>query len=137
MSKNILKKFGFVDFVIIIGVIIALMIGVCTAKHFRQTADKQIEATSPITFQVFLRGVTVTGQDFPIVKGDSKSMSIAAASILAKVTRDRLCADFDVAYPEYGIAKHKGYPTKDHMEAVRLHGPSPIHRRSFLKFLEK
>ena len=71
-----------------------------------------------------------------VVKGDSKSYSIAAASILAKVTRDRQCAELDREYPEYGIAKHKGYPTKDHMEAVRRHGPSPIHRRSFLKFLD-
>ena len=74
---------------------------------------------------------------FPVVKGDSKSMSIAAASILAKVTRDRMCADLDLEYPEYGIAKHKGYPTKDHMDAVRLYGPSPIHRKSFLKFLDR
>ena len=72
-----------------------------------------------------------------VVKGDSISMSIAAASILAKVTRDRQCAELDRLYPEYGIAKHKGYPTKDHMDAVREHGPSPIHRRSFLKFLDK
>lgn len=74
---------------------------------------------------------------FPVVKGDSQSMSIAAASILAKVTRDRMCVSLHEAYPMYGIAKHKGYPTKDHMEAVRLHGPSPIHRKSFLKFLDK
>ena len=72
-----------------------------------------------------------------VVKGDAKSYSIAAASILAKVTRDRQCEELDKAYPEYGIAKHKGYPTKEHMDAVREHGPSPIHRRSFLKFLEK
>ena len=78
------------------------------------------------------------GFDIPtetVVKGDSKSYSIAAASILAKVTRDRGCAELDKEYPMYGIAKHKGYPTKDHMEAVRKYGPSPIHRRSFLKFL--
>lgn len=74
---------------------------------------------------------------FPVVKGDNKSMSIAAASILAKVTRDRMCVSLHETYPMYGIAKHKGYPTKDHMEAVRLHGPSPIHRKSFLKFLDK
>ena len=73
----------------------------------------------------------------PIVKGDSKSYSIAAASILAKVTRDRGCAELDKQFPLYGIAKHKGYPTKEHMDAVREHGPSPIHRRSFLKFLDK
>ena len=72
-----------------------------------------------------------------VVKGDSISASIAAASILAKVTRDRGCIELDAAYPEYGIAKHKGYPTKDHMDAVRKYGPSPIHRRSFLKFLDK
>ena len=72
-----------------------------------------------------------------VVGGDAKSYSIAAASILAKVTRDRGCIELDRLYPEYGIAKHKGYPTKDHMEAVRIHGPAPIYRKSFLKFLEK
>lgn len=70
-----------------------------------------------------------------VVKGDSKSYSIAAASILAKVTRDRGCIELDKTYPMYGIAKHKGYPTKEHMEAVRKYGPSPIHRKTFLKFL--
>ena len=72
-----------------------------------------------------------------VVKGDAKSYSIAAASILAKVTRDRQCLELDKEYPEYGIAKHKGYPTKDHMEAVRQYGVAPIYRRSFLKFLDK
>ena len=72
-----------------------------------------------------------------VVKGDAKSYSIAAASILAKVTRDRGCIELDREYPEYGIAKHKGYPTKDHMDAVREHGPAPIYRKSFLKFLDK
>ena len=70
-----------------------------------------------------------------VVKGDSLSFSIAAASILAKVTRDRGCAELDRLYPQYGIAKHKGYPTKEHMDAVRKYGPSPIHRKTFLKFL--
>ena len=72
-----------------------------------------------------------------IVKGDAKSASIAAASILAKVTRDRQCIELDREYPEYNIAKHKGYPTKEHMDAVREHGPAPIYRMSFLKFLDK
>ena len=72
-----------------------------------------------------------------VVKGDAKSPSIAAASILAKVTRDRQCEELDALYPEYGFAKHKGYPTKDHMQKVRELGPCPEHRRSFLKFLEK
>ena len=64
-------------------------------------------------------------------------MNIAAASILAKVTRDRMCIDLDRDYPEYGIAKHKGYGTKDHMNALRTYGPSPIHRKQFIRFLEK
>ena len=72
-----------------------------------------------------------------VVKGDAKSPSIAAASILAKVTRDRQCAELDALYPEYGFAKHKGYPTKDHMQKVRELGPCPEHRRTFFKFLDK
>ncbi len=71
-----MKKFSLVDLVIISGVVIALIVGVCTAKHFRQTADKQIEATSPITFQVFLRGVTVTGKEFPVKKEDKTFITI-------------------------------------------------------------
>ena len=67
-----MKKFGIVDLIIIIGVMIALSVGLYTAKNLRQTADKQIEATSPITFQVFIRGVTVTGDEFPI-KSDGKT----------------------------------------------------------------
>ena len=66
-----------------------------------------------------------------IVKGDSKSLSIAAASIVAKVTRDRLMVEAEARYPEYGFAQHKGYPTATHMEAVKHLGPSPIHRFSF------
>ena len=81
------------------------------------------------------RGFTIPTET--VVKGDAISASIAAASILAKVTRDRGCIELDKEYPMYGIAKHKGYPTKDHMAAVIEHGPSPIHRRSFLKFLDK
>lgn len=72
-----------------------------------------------------------------VVKGDSLSMSIAAASILAKVTRDRMCEAMDKAYPQYGIAKHKGYGTKEHMAALREFGPSPIHRTKFTRFLNE
>ena len=72
-----------------------------------------------------------------VVKGDAKSYSIAAASILAKVTRDRQCLELDKQYPQYNIAKHKGYPTKEHMDAVREHGVTEIYRKSFLKFLDK
>lgn len=81
-------------------------------------------------------------RDFPIparavVHGDALSPSIAAASILAKVTRDRLCIELDRAYPQYGIAVHKGYGTRAHMEALRTYGPSPIHRQKFIRFLER
>ena len=72
-----------------------------------------------------------------VVKGDATSMSIAAASVLAKVARDRICADLDRDYPEYGIAKHKGYGTKAHMDALRKYGPSPIHRKKFIRFLDE
>ena len=72
-----------------------------------------------------------------VIKGDSKSMSIAAASVLAKVARDRLCLELDRKYPQYGIAKHKGYGTKEHMDALRKYGPSPIHRKKFIRFLDK
>lgn len=74
--KNLFGKFNIVDIVIVLGVIIALVVGVATTKHFRQTADKQIEATSPITFQVFLRGVTVTGEEFPIKSNDKTFITI-------------------------------------------------------------
>ena len=72
-----------------------------------------------------------------VIHGDAISPSIAAASILAKVTRDRQCIELDKAYPQYGIAKHKGYGTKAHMQALREYGPAPIHRKQFIRFLEK
>ncbi|MCI9543927.1 MAG: ribonuclease HII [Acutalibacter muris] len=72
-----------------------------------------------------------------IVKGDSKCACIAAASILAKVSRDRLLREWDTQYPEYGFAKHKGYGTKAHYEAINKYGILPVHRRSFLKNLGK
>jgi ribonuclease HII len=66
-----------------------------------------------------------------LVKGDAKSASIAAASIVAKVTRDRLMRDFDTRFPAYGFCRHKGYGTAKHLEQLRRHGPSPIHRKTF------
>ncbi len=69
----------------------------------------------------------------PIIKGDSKSISIAAASILAKVTRDNIMYQYDEMYPQYGFKGHKGYGTKEHYEAIEKHGITPIHRKSFLK----
>ena len=69
----------------------------------------------------------------PIIKGDAKSVSIAAASILAKVTRDRLMVEYDKVMPEYGFASHKGYGSKEHIEAIKKYGPTPIHRKTFIK----
>ena len=83
--------------------------------------------------------VTIPGVDIdqvPIIGGDAKSVSIAAASIVAKVTRDHMMAEYDVMFPEYGFAKHKGYGTAAHIAAIREFGPCPIHRRSFItKFI--
>lgn len=73
----------------------------------------------------------------PVIKGDSISMSIAAASVLAKVARDRICTELDRDYPQYKIAKNKGYGTKDHISALFEYGPSPIHRKKFIRFLDE
>ena len=81
------------------------------------------------------RGFTVPTKT--VVHGDAISQSIAAASILAKVTRDRLCYEYDKEYPEYGFAKHKGYGTKLHTDAIKQYGVTPIHRPSFLVKLLK
>ena len=72
-----------------------------------------------------------------VVHGDAISPSIAAASIIAKVTRDRICEELDRQYPEYKIAKHKGYATKEHMNALREFGVAPIYRTKFIRFLDK
>ena len=82
--------------------------------------------------------VTIPGVEIrqvPIIKGDAKSVSIAAASIIAKVTRDRLMVQYDEIYPEYGFASNKGYGAAAHIEALKKYGPTPIPRRSFLKNL--
>lgn len=70
-------------------------------------------------------------QQWTIVKGDGKSLSIAAASVLAKVTRDRIMQEYHQSYPEYEFDRHKGYPTKRHREKIQQHGPCPIHRKTF------
>lgn len=80
---------------------------------------------------VSIPGISI--RQVPIIKGDAKSISIAAASILAKVTRDRMMEEYGRVYPEYGFEKHKGYGTAAHMDAIRRLGPCPIHRRTFLK----
>ena len=85
-------------------------------------------------------GNIARGYDIPtlcIVKGDARSCSVAAASILAKVTRDRICEEDAKKYPNYNFQKHKGYSTKEHMYLLRKYGPCEIHRKSFLKFLNE
>jgi len=77
----------------------------------------------------FLPEVDLPGE--AVVGGDGRSLCIAAASVVAKVERDRLMAEYDRIYPQYGFAKHKGYPTPEHLRALREHGPCPIHRMSF------
>lgn len=80
--------------------------------------------------------VTIPGVSYPqvpIIKGDAKSISIGAASIVAKVTRDRLMVEYDKVFPEYGFASNKGYGARTHIEALKEYGPTPIHRRSFIK----
>ena len=79
--------------------------------------------------------VTIPNLSFPqvpIIKGDAKSASIAAASIIAKVTRDRLMQEYDKLMPEYGFAAHKGYGAQEHIAALKKFGPSPIHRKTFI-----
>ena len=96
-------------------------------------AIENLKVTPDILFN---DAVTIPGVDIlqvPIVKGDAKSQSIAAASIMAKVTRDRMMQAYDEAYPMYGFARNKGYGTKEHMNAIREYGPCPIHRKTFIK----
>nr|WP_027872190.1 ribonuclease HII [[Eubacterium] cellulosolvens] len=84
---------------------------------------------------IFVDAVTIPDLDIPqipIIKGDAKSQSIAAASIVAKVTRDRMMKEYDRLYPDYDFASNKGYGTKKHIEALKELGPCPIHRRTFI-----
>lgn len=94
-----------------------------------------VSALTP-TPQILLNdAVTIPGlsaRQVPIIKGDAKSVSIAAASIMAKVTRDRMMVQYDALYPAYGFAKHKGYGTAAHIAALKEYGPCPIHRRTFI-----
>ena len=100
------------------------------------TMKRAVEGLSVAADYAMIDGNRRPPLDIPceyIVKGDARSMSIAAASILAKVTRDRLMLEYAEKYPEYAFDKHKGYGTKLHVEKILEHGPCPIHRLSFLK----
>lgn len=99
--------------------------------------QKAIAALDPQPDYILADAVTIPKIAIPqegIVKGDAKSVSIAAGSIIAKVTRDRIMYEYDKLYPEYGFASHKGYGTKAHIEAIKEYGMLDIHRRSFIHF---
>lgn len=99
----------------------------------RQAMVAAISRLSPLPDYLLLDAIEI---DLPIeqkalIHGDARSVSIAAASILAKVERDRRMEEFDEIYPQYGLAQHKGYGTPEHLEALRVHGPTPLHRFSY------
>jgi ribonuclease HII len=107
-------------------------INILQATH--RAMNEALAQLSPPPEHALVDGTRVKTLRFPqtpIVKGDARSYSIAAASVLAKVTRDRQAAEWDQQWPEYGFAEHKGYGTPKHLEAIRQYGPCPIHRRSF------
>lgn len=96
--------------------------------------EKAVNSLNPLPDSLLIDGsnrISVSLPQETIIKGDSKSCSIAAASILAKVTRDSIMINYNDAYPEYNFIKHKGYPTREHLEAIRRFGASPIHRKTF------
>lgn len=124
---------------------IAVGIGMASPKRIDEinilqaTYEAMREAISKLSIvpQILLNDAVtipqVTIPQVPIIKGDAKSVSIAAASIVAKVTRDRMMVEYDKVMPEYGFASNKGYGAAAHIEALKKYGPSPIHRASFIK----
>lgn len=105
-----------------------------TYEAMRAAVTKMSEKQSPdllLVDAVHIPDIDI--KQVGIIKGDAKSVSIAAASILAKVTRDRFMIEMDKVYPEYGFASHKGYGSKMHIDAIKKYGPSPIHRETFIK----
>lgn len=99
-----------------------------------------ISRLKPVPDLLLNDAVTIPGvgiKQVPIIKGDAKSISIGAASILAKVTRDRLMVEYDRVFPEYGFAENKGYGSATHIAALKKYGPTPIHRKSFIKNFSK
>ena len=123
---------------------IALYIGIgrCSPEEIDRinileaTKKAMREAASQVPADVYLidavQGLALPGQEVPLIKGDATSYAIAAASIIAKVTRDREMKTLDELYPQYGFARNKGYGTKEHIDALRKYGPCPIHRKSFI-----
>ena len=102
-----------------------------TYEAMREAISKlQVKPDILLNDAVTIPGVEI--RQVPIIKGDAKSVSIAAASIIAKVTRDRLMVEYDSIFPEYGFASNKGYGAAIHIEALKKYGPTPIHRKSFI-----
>ena len=102
-----------------------------TFEAMREAISK-LELTPDILLNDAVTIPQVDIKQVPIIKGDAKSISIGAASIIAKVTRDRLMVDYDTVFPEYGFASNKGYGSAQHIEAIKKYGPCPIHRRTFI-----
>lgn len=98
-----------------------------------RTAVAELETVPSVLVNDAVTIPQITIPQKPVIKGDAKCYSIAAASIIAKVTRDRMMVQYDELYPEYGFAGHKGYGSAAHIEALRKYGPCPIHRQSFIK----
>lgn len=110
-------------------------INILQATH--RAMNEALAQLQPQPEHVLVDGRPVKSMSLPntaLVKGDARSYSIAAASVLAKVTRDRLMLAFDAQFPDYGFAEHKGYGTPQHLAAIAAYGPCPIHRRSFAPF---
>lgn len=117
-------------------------IGQCTPEEIDEmnilqaTRKAMQEAASQVPAQVFLidavTGLSLPGQQVSIIKGDATSYAIAAASIVAKVTRDRQMEELDKLYPAYGFIRNKGYGTAEHIAALKQYGPCPLHRKSFI-----
>ncbi len=105
-----------------------------TYEAMREAVSKlSVAPTLLLNDAVTIPGLPEELKQVPIIKGDAKSISIAAASIVAKVTRDRLMVQYDEVFPEYGFAANKGYGSAAHIEALQTYGPCPIHRHSFIK----
>lgn len=144
-SKQLSEKKREELYEIIMEKAVACAVGYATPERIdeinilRATYEAMREAIGKLTPQpqILLNdAVTIPGvniRQIPIIKGDAKSITIGAASIIAKVTRDRLMAEYDKVFPEYDFAGNKGYGSAAHIEALRKYGPTPIHRRSFIK----
>lgn len=108
-----------------------------TINILEATKKAMREAAAQVPADIFLidavTGLGLNGQEVPIIKGDATSYAIAAASIVAKVTRDHQLIELDKLYPEYGFVRNKGYGTAEHIQALKQFGPCPAHRRSFIR----